>query len=107
MSDSSRRSDPWSFPPFFLLVVLIALAAGCRSTPAAVAPAVSADAMAVVDGREITRADLDKAYNRVRDASQTLSDEETMTAKLNLLNEIIMQEILKVKADSLKIDVSE
>jgi len=88
-------------------MVPIALAAGCRSTPGAVAPAVSADAMAVVDGREITRADLDKAYNRVRDSSQTLSDEETVTAKLNLLNELIMQEILKAKADTLKIDVSE
>lgn len=93
-----------------LFVVLSALAAaalatGCRPTPAASAPTVSADTWAVVDGRTITHADVDKAYQRVRDASQTLSDDETLTAKLNLLNDLIIQEILVAKAGQLKVDV--
>ena len=43
----------------------IALAVACRSTPSApAAPPVSADTWAVVDGRDIKRADVDKAYQR-------------------------------------------
>ena len=70
----------------------------CRATPAPPAATVSADTWAVVDGREITREDVDKAYRRARDASQTLSDEETLTAKLSLLNDLIVQDILLAKA---------
>jgi peptidyl-prolyl cis-trans isomerase SurA len=66
---------------------------------------VSADAWAVVDGREITREDVDKAYRRMRETSQTLSDEEVLTAKLSLLNDLIVQDILLVKARTLKLEV--
>ena len=59
---------------------------------------VPADTWAVVDGQAITREDVDKAYRRARDASQTLSEEETLTAKLSLLNDLIVQEILLAKA---------
>jgi peptidyl-prolyl cis-trans isomerase SurA len=101
MSDSKRLS----------LVVLGAavlfLAPGCRSTPPPPsAPAISADAWAVVDGHEITRQDVDKAFRRVPDTSQTLSDEETMTAKLNLLDSMILQEILLAKARVLNVTVA-
>ena len=44
------------------------------------------------------RNDVDKAYRRTRDTSQTLSDEETLTAKLTLLNDLIVQDILLAKA---------
>jgi peptidyl-prolyl cis-trans isomerase SurA len=104
MSHASRR---FSFRSSLVFLALAVLAPACRGTQSAVAPAVSADAVASVDGHEITRTDLDKAYNRARDSNQTLSDEETMTAKLNLLNELIMQEILHGKATALKLDVSE
>ena len=77
---------------------------GCRST-AAPAATVSADTWAVVDGEAITRADVDKAYQRARDGSQTLSEEETLTAKLSLLNDLIVQHILLAKAPALKLDV--
>jgi peptidyl-prolyl cis-trans isomerase SurA len=81
-------------------------ASACRSTPStpAAKPA-SADAWATVDGREITREQVDKAFKRTRDSSQTLSSEEELTAKLNVLNDLIMQDILLAKANALKISV--
>ena len=92
-----------------LLVVLATLAAAsplaCRPAPAAPAKTVSVDTWAVVDGREIAREQVDKAYRRLRDASQALSYDEEMTAKLALLNDLIVEEILLVKAGTLKLDV--
>ena len=61
----------------------------------------------MVDGRDITRDHVDKAYRRARDSSQTLSSEEEMTAKLGLLNDSIVQEILMAKAATLKLEVPE
>ena len=40
------------------------------------------------------------------EGSQPLSDEETLTAKLSLLNELIVQEILLAKARTLKLEVA-
>src|SRR4051794_19945692 len=79
------------------------LGAACTSTPAAPAP-VSADTWAVVEGRELTKDAVDKAYRRSRDP-QPLSDDETMAAKLALLNDLILQELLIMKAAALKLDV--
>ena len=109
MFDSRFRSCA---PYRHLLVVLTALAAcfsaACRPAPATPAAATaSVDTWAVVDGRQITRADVDQAYRRVRDASQTLSDEEILTAKLSLLNDLILQDILLAKARTLKLEVAQ
>jgi len=93
-----------------LVVALSALAVigfACRSSPATSAPAVSADTWAAVDGRPITREDVDKAYRRSRDASQPLSEEEILTAKLSLLNDLIVQDVLLAKAGQLKIELPE
>jgi peptidyl-prolyl cis-trans isomerase SurA len=92
-------------------VVLTALGAccgaACRRAPATpAAPPLSADTWAVVDGRQITRADVEQAYRRVKDPSQTPSDEEILTAKLNLLNDLIIQDILLTKARTLKLEVA-
>ena len=89
------------------LIVLAAacVTAACRPTAATPAPTVSADTWAVVDGKEITRDAVDKAYRRVRDSSQTLSQEETLAGKLSLLNDLILQEILLAKATALKLEV--
>jgi len=87
-------------------LAVLALSIACRSTPSApAAKAVSADTWAVVDGREITRQQVDTAFKRVRDASQPMSAEEEMTAKLNLLNDLIVQDILIAKANALKLTV--
>ena len=95
----------------YLLVLLGALVAAsfaaCRSTPATPAPTVSADTWAVVDGREITRDEVEKAYRQARNTEQTLSDEEALTAKLSLLNDLIAQDILLAKARELKIEVTD
>ena len=58
----------------------------------------SADTWAVVNGREIKREDVDKAYQRTGNASQPLSEEETLAAKLSLLDDLILQDILIAKA---------
>ena len=88
-----------------LTLAAVNASAACRSTPSTSTPAVSAGAWAVVDGHTITKDDVDKAYRRARDSAQTLSDEEVLTAKLSLLNDLILQQILVAKAASLKLDV--
>ncbi len=98
------------YSPVLALLGLLAAFSGiaCRSTPTpAAAPAVSADAWAVVDGKTITGVDVDKVFRRTRDDSQPLSDEETLTAKLGILNDLIVQEILVAKAAVLKIEVAQ
>jgi peptidyl-prolyl cis-trans isomerase SurA len=92
-------------------VVVIILAAGltaCRSTPSpAAAPAVSADAWAVVDGKEITKTDVEKAYRRMSDPTQRPSDEEVLTAKLGILDDLILEEILLGRARQTNLQVPE
>jgi parvulin-like peptidyl-prolyl isomerase len=107
MFSSKLASDPQRLT-LALLIALAAASAGaaCRSTPPA-PPPVSADTWATVDGREIKREQVETAFRRVRDMSQTLSDEETLTAKLNLLNDVIMEELLIARAATLKIEVPE
>ena len=95
----------------YLVVVLSALAAtsitaACRSTTAPAPKPVSPDTWAVVDGRNISRQDVEKAYRRAQDTAQTPSDEEALTAKLNLLNDLVTQDILLAKATQLKLDVA-
>jgi peptidyl-prolyl cis-trans isomerase SurA len=68
---------------------------------------VSADAWATVDGREITRDYIEKTYRRTGGNTQELSEEEALAAKLTLLNEVIVQEILIAKAPSLKVELSD
>jgi parvulin-like peptidyl-prolyl isomerase len=83
-----------------------ALLCACRTAPATTpATAVSADTWAVVDGRPITRDDVDKAFRRTPEGAQGLSDEEALTAKLGLLNDLIVQDIILAKAKALQLDV--
>jgi len=107
-TSSARMSGQHRY--FLGIVSVAALAFGsiaCRATPStpAAAAVVSPDTWAVVDGRAITRTDVEKAYRRTRDASQPLSDEEALTAKLSLLNDLIVQDILLAKANALKLQV--
>ena len=88
-------------------LAVLSFCTACRSKPATPAASVSPDTWAIVDGRQITREDVDKAYRRAQDASQTLSAEEVMAAKLSLLNDLIVQDILLAKAAALKLDVAQ
>jgi peptidyl-prolyl cis-trans isomerase SurA len=91
---------------FLWLAALAAFSSACGRSPAAPAPApVSPDTWAVVNGREITRTQVENAYRRARDSSQTMSYEEEMTAKLSLLNELIIQDLLLAKAGVLKVEL--
>ena len=81
------------------------LVVACRSTPAA-GPA-SADTWAVVGGEDITRQDVEKAFRRDSTAAPGVSAEETLTAQLGLLDNLIMEEILVAKARALKVEVPE
>lgn len=89
---------------FAVLASLLA-AGACSSKPPA-APAVSADAWAVVDGREIKKDDVEKAYRRVSDLMAKPSTEEVMATKLTLLNEMITQDLLLAKAKALSVEVT-
>src|SRR5262249_41225362 len=90
-----------------LLVVLAAAAllTSCRST-SATAPAVSADTWAIVNGKTISRQDVDKAFRRAQNPAQPMSDEETLTAKLGVLDDLVTQQLLLAKASQLKLDVT-
>jgi peptidyl-prolyl cis-trans isomerase SurA len=90
-----------------LSLVTAAAVAGCRSTPATSGPTASTDVWAVVDGQQITRDDVDLAFRRISSAAQTPSEEEILTAKLTLLNDLIVQEILLARARALKIELPE
>jgi peptidyl-prolyl cis-trans isomerase SurA len=90
------------------LVILLAascVVAACQSTPATPATAVSADTWAVVNGREITRDFVEKAYRRTNDAPPTATGEDALLAKLTLLNDLIVQDLLIEKAAELKIEL--
>lgn len=88
------------------VVVFGALAAGCRPAPAPPSP-VPPDTWAEVDGRQITRQQVEAAFRRTQDASQPLSDEERLTIQLNLLENLIVEDILLARARGLKLEVLE
>lgn len=77
---------------------------GAAGAAAAPAPAsVSPDVWATVDGRDIRRDDVEKAYRRTVQPGQPVSDEEALTAKLNLLDQVITEDLLIAKARELNI----
>jgi len=88
-----------------LTLALVGLSAACQSKPAA--PPVSENTWAVVDGRAITRDDVDKAFRRADQNAQPLGEEEAFAAKLGLLEDLIAQDVFLAKARELKIDVPE
>jgi len=88
----------------FVALALAGLAGACRSTPAT-PTALSPDAWASVNGHEIKRDEVEKAYRRAAQDNATPSEEEVTTAKLGLLNELIVQELLVAKARELKIEL--
>ena len=90
----------------FVVLALAGLAGACRSTPAT-PTASSPDAWASVNGHEIKRDEVEKAYRRAAQDNATPSEEEVTTAKLGLLNELIVQELLVAKARELKIELAD
>jgi peptidyl-prolyl cis-trans isomerase SurA len=86
------------------LLVLSLIVGACQSKPPAPPPP-SPDAWAVVDGREIKRDEVEKAYRRSLQTNATPADDEAMVGKLSVLNDLIVQDILLAKARELKIEL--
>jgi peptidyl-prolyl cis-trans isomerase SurA len=89
-----------------LLLVVISVGA-CRSSPSSgtESAAVSPETWAVVDGRAVTRDEVEKAFRRAQDPGRTLAPEEALTAKLTILEEMIAQDILLAKARDAGLEV--
>ena len=85
--------------------VLTVAVAACNRMSAPAGASVTADTWAVVNGKAITRQDVDKAYRSSRDPGTTASEEETVLAKMGLLDELIIQEIMLAKAAELKVEL--
>ena len=100
-------ADRRALMPFVL--VLATAAGACQSRPSAPPPSppVSSDVWAVVDGREIHREAIEKAYRRSVQQTQGVSDDEANTAKLNLLDQAITEDIILARAAELKLVVLE
>jgi peptidyl-prolyl cis-trans isomerase SurA len=81
-------------------IVLLCLSSACVSKTAAPP---SPDVWAVVDGREIKRDAVEKAYRRAAPTAVS-SDDELVTAKLSLLDELITQDILIARAKTLGLE---
>lgn len=99
------------------ILALAVVAGACQSKPGAspaasssaptATTAVSADAWAVVDGREIRRDYVEKAYRRNAPLSPAPSVDEALAAKLNLLDQLIVEDLMLAKARELKIELPE
>ena len=94
-----RRAAAW-LP---LAAMVFAAAAGCNKETRH-AP----DVWAVVSGKEIKRDEVDKYYRtRVNPEGQEPSQEESLSQKLNVLDELINNEILLEKAKKLNLEASD
>ncbi|MGA8743575.1 MAG: SurA N-terminal domain-containing protein [Terracidiphilus sp.] len=95
-----RRHFALALSSTLLLVALVA----CKHSP-------SPDVMATVNGKDILRSDLDKAYNAYKssqsEAPQEPSPEQANIVRLNLLRSLIDAEILDQRAAKLNLSASE
>src|SRR5438477_4223332 len=98
-SSGVKRAAAW-LP---LAAMAIALATGCNKQ-AQHAP----DVWAMVNGKEIKREEVDKYYRtRVNPEGQEPSQEESLSQKLNVLDELINNEILLERAKKLNLEASD
>jgi peptidyl-prolyl cis-trans isomerase SurA len=94
-----KRAAAW----LSLAAVVFSIAAGCNKEVQH-AP----DVWAVVNGKEIKRDEVDKYYRtRVNPEGQEPSLEESLSQKLNVLDELINNEILLEKAKKLNLEASD
>jgi peptidyl-prolyl cis-trans isomerase SurA len=91
------------FTALLLFSAAILLASGCKNTSA---PA--ADVWAVVNGKEIKRDEVEKYYRtRISPEGQEPSQEEALSLKLNVIDELINNEILLERAKKLNLEASD
>ena len=66
------------------------------------------DVWAVVNGKEVKRDEVDKYYRtRVNPEGQEPSQEESLSLKLNVLDELIINEVLLERAKKLGLEASD
>ena len=110
VKDPRRLCYPQRVRNLNRLSFVVGLVAGIAVTgcgQGAKAPATS-DVWAVVDGHEIRKAEVDKAYRRVAPQNpQAASADEDLGAKLGLVDELITQHVLLARARALKIEVTD
>jgi peptidyl-prolyl cis-trans isomerase SurA len=83
--------------------LLLSILAGCNKTEHH-----AADVWAVVNGTEIKRDEVDKYYkSQVNPEAQEPSQEETLTLKLNVVEQLINNEILLERAKKLNLEASD
>lgn len=88
------------------VMAMTLLGAACGGSSQTAAP--SPDVWAVVDGRQILRAEVDKTYRGVTTGAATApSVEEMLNLKLNILDELITQDILLHKARELGVEATD
>jgi peptidyl-prolyl cis-trans isomerase SurA len=98
-SKGVKRAAAW-LP---LAAMMFAVIAGCNKQTQH-AP----DVWAVVNGKEIKREEVDKYYRtRVNPEGQEPSQEESLSLKLNVLDELINNEILLERAKKLNLEASD
>lgn len=86
-----------------VVAMALAMATGCKQKTQP-----SPDVWAVVNGQEIKRDDVDKYYRtRVNPDGQEPSQEEALSLKLNVLEELINNEILLERAKKLNLEASD
>lgn len=86
-----------------VMAMVLTLGIGCRQKAQP-----SPDVWAVVNGQEIKRDDVDKYYRtRVNPEGQAPSEEEALSLKLNVLDELINNEILLERAKKLNLEASD
>lgn len=92
---------------FVVAMTAATLVTACRSSSAPPARTASADTWATVNGVDITREEVEKEFRRLRNTTETLSDEELTLARLSVIEDLILERILLAKAEGLKIAVSD
>lgn len=88
------------------LVAAVGLTSACGQSNSGTG-SLTPDVWATVDGRQIRKADVDKAYATSVDPTTISSDEQAVGAKLNILEELINQNILFARAQAQGVSASE
>jgi peptidyl-prolyl cis-trans isomerase SurA len=106
---SAFRRLPAAAPSLLLLATLTA---ACRSTTTQTGstpaqPAVTPDTWAVVDGKQIMRTQVEKAFRQSAEPNQNLSPEEALAGRLTILDDIILEEILLARAQKQSLTVTD
>lgn len=106
LSSESARTVKIPWGNRLLLALAIAAAVGSFACSHQGAPA--PDVWAVVNGKEIKRDEVDKYYRtRLNPEGQEPSHEMALSAKLNILDELIINEILLERAKKLSLEASD